>query len=271
MTSRRVWTTGLGAVIASVLLWFGGATPAQAAESDAIYSLVNQSRWDNGLAGLVRSPALDQVAAAWAEHMASTGTLEHNPDFSSQIPAGWTGAAENVAQGHPSGSAMHAGWMASAGHRTNLLGPYTDIGIAFISAGGTTWGVEVFASYPGHSGPLPPVAQVAQPEPDPQPSEIVEPSVAPTVPPVPSQTPESTPSRTSSQKRTASPEPSVQPTQSDTDAGLATGVIVFAAIAAVATLLGLLALTRRNALGTSPDADDIEPPASTPESGTASR
>lgn len=143
---------GLLAVAALLL----PAAPAMAAEPDTVYSLLNDARWADGQAGLLRNASLDQVAADWAANLAASGTLSHNPDYASQIPAGWTNAGENVAQGQPDAGSMHAAWMASAGHRANILGSYTDVGIAFLSAGGTTWGVQVFATYPGHAGPAAP-------------------------------------------------------------------------------------------------------------------
>jgi hypothetical protein len=157
-------TAGLLAVAALLV----PAAPAAAAESDTVYSLLNDSRWANGQAGLLRNASLDQVAADWAAGLAASGTLAHNPDYAAQIPGGWSNAGENVAQGQPDAGSMHAAWMASPGHRANILGDYTDVGIAFLAAGGTTWGVQVFASYPGHAGPAAPVSgavsgsQVAQ-------------------------------------------------------------------------------------------------------------
>ena len=149
-----VLIAGLVAVAALLL----PAAPAAAAEPDTVYSLLNDARWADGQAGLVRNTALDQVAADWAAKLAASGTLSHSPDYASQIPAGWSNAGENVAQGQPDAGSMHAAWMASPGHRANILGSYTDVGIAFLSAGGTTWGVQVFATYPGHSGPAAPAA-----------------------------------------------------------------------------------------------------------------
>lgn len=160
--------------------------PASAAPADDISGLINQARWANGQAGLIRNPEMDQVAADWAAQMAASGTMAHNPDYSTQIPAGWSAAAENVAQGYPTGAAMHDGWMGSPGHRANILGDYTDVGIAFLSSGGTTWGVEVFARYPGHVGP----ANPAPPLPPPA-------APAPVETATPTPTPDPTPSATS--------------------------------------------------------------------------
>ena len=159
----RVMTTTL--VVALAALIFAPATPAFANESETIYSLVNQSRASVGLGALHRNSAMDAVALNWASQLAASGQLAHNPSYSVQIPGGWSTAGENVAQGQPTGSAMHGAWMASPAHKANILGGYTDIGIAFISVGGTTWGVEVFAAYAGSAsvGSAPVARSVAPP------------------------------------------------------------------------------------------------------------
>ena len=139
---------------------------ASASESGSIHSFINQARAAGGLAPLTRNAPLDQVAANWANQLAASGQLAHNPSYSAQIPGGWTNAGENVAKGQPTGAAMHDAWMASSGHRANILGGFTDVGIAFIAVGGTTWGVEVFAAYPGSAATAPaPVAQAVSPAP----------------------------------------------------------------------------------------------------------
>ena len=154
-------------VAALVVLGLVVAKPsvAHAGETDTIYSLVNEARWSQGSPGLVRNPAMDTVAANWAGALAQAGTLSHNPNYSSQIPGGWVAVGENVAQGYSGGSAMHDGWMSSPGHRANILGKFTDIGIAYLEAGGTTWGVQVFANYPGTVTPAAPAAPAAAPAP----------------------------------------------------------------------------------------------------------
>ena len=137
------------AVLGAVLV----PTSAHAA-GGTLLSLMNSDRAANGLGPLQRNGSMDAVALSWANHMASTGTLAHNPSYASQIPGGWTRAAENVAAGYSTEGATHAGWMASAGHRANILGDFTSVGIAFISSGGKTWAVEVFGKY--GSAPAPP-------------------------------------------------------------------------------------------------------------------
>lgn len=162
----RVRAAGVAAAIA-VLSLTGitmGAPGASASESDTIATLVNQARTSAGLPGLIHNPSLDAVAVQWANQMGAANVMSHNPSYSSQIPGGWTRAGENVAMGQPTPSEMHTAWMNSEGHRANILGDFTDIGIAFVTVNGTTWGVEDFGKYAGHAAAAaPPV--VAAPAP----------------------------------------------------------------------------------------------------------
>ncbi|MBH0117870.1 CAP domain-containing protein [Salinibacterium sp. NG253] len=185
-TPSRIVSAAFAFLLAIFLVPVAAASPASAAEADTIYSLVNEARWDDGQLGLIRNAEMDAVALAWAKKMAANNTMSHNPNYSDQIPSGWRSAGENVAQGYRTAQAMHDGWMASQGHRENILGAFTDIGIAFYSSGGTTWGVQVFATYPGHTGPDAASAAPA-PDPDPEPSE--EPSDSATASATPTPTP----------------------------------------------------------------------------------
>ena len=124
------------------------AGPASAGEGGAIKRLANAARADAGLDPLTRDSALDGLARKWAHKIAADGQLSHNPDLAEQVPEGWQGIGENVAMGYPTGAEMHRGWMNSEGHRANILGDYTHIGIAFVVVDGTSWGVQVFAKYP---------------------------------------------------------------------------------------------------------------------------
>ena len=145
-THKRVKAL-LSLVIAGVFVFAAAQPVAASAEPDVIAVQVNTDRAAAGLGALSRNAALDAVAAAWAAQMGAAGVLSHNPSVTAQVPAGSTLTGENVAYGQPTGTAMEAAWLASAPHRANILGDYTDIGIAFVTAGGTTWGVQVFAKY----------------------------------------------------------------------------------------------------------------------------
>lgn len=136
------------ALITAAAMFFAVASPAAAAETSDIYSGLNSARASAGEAALAHNASLDAVALAWANQMAANNAMSHNPDTGNQIPAGWTGWGENVAHGFPTGAATNAGWIASPEHYANMVGDFTDVGIAFVSAGGSTWAVEVFAEYP---------------------------------------------------------------------------------------------------------------------------
>lgn len=247
-----VWIAALGFALGGAL---APAPPAVAAEADTIHALVNDARSANGLSGLVRNPALDSVAASWASQLAASGALSHNPSVGAQIPGGWTSWGENVAQGHPTGAAMHAGWMDSPGHRANVLGDFTDLGVAFIAAGGTTWGVEVFATYPGSGGappaaatpvepppaaeapPAPPAAPAPAPAPDPEPSPSPSASASTSPSPSSSASPSARERPSPTPRPSSSPDAAAVPAGSPGDADptpLAASLLAFAAIAASA-------------------------------------
>jgi uncharacterized protein YkwD len=207
----------LGVLVALVLGLFWAVAPASAAsafDEGTIHALTNQSRAANGLGSLTLNASLNQVAVNWANQMAANGRMSHNPNYSGQIPGGWSSAAENVAQGYPSGAAVHEGWMNSAGHRANILGDFTDIGIAHISAGGTTWSVEVFAKY-GSSAPAPqPAPAPPPPAPVPAPAPVPEPEPEP----VPETSADSDPNEASATPSASPRSPAGDPTSAERSA-----------------------------------------------------
>jgi uncharacterized protein YkwD len=113
-----------------------------------ILEQTNQARVANGLKPLVLNDGISKVSQAWSQEQANRGAMQHNPDYAFQIPAGWNSAGENVAMGQRYEDVV-AAWMNSAGHRANILGDYTDIGIGYyVDANGTTWFTQNFAKYP---------------------------------------------------------------------------------------------------------------------------
>ncbi len=106
---------------------------------DQVFALANDARAAEGLAPLTRMPELDAVARGWSQTLATDGReLGHNPDYSRQIPPGWSVSGENVGwmgelavvPAEEVSGAVHQGWMESPGHRENLLSPdYTHMGV----------------------------------------------------------------------------------------------------------------------------------------------
>ena len=160
------------------------ATVAEAAISQtelnsAVTTILNQTndaRIKAGLAPLRLNTDINNVAQNWSKVMSDNGSMTHNPDYSRQIPSGWYGAAENVAYGY-SVDRVTAAWMNSEGHRRNILGNYTDIGIGFYKdSSGTTWFTQNFGRYPASYTPP---ATETKPAPTPTPEPTVEPKPAP--------------------------------------------------------------------------------------------
>lgn len=121
--------------------------------------LTNAARQAAGLAPLVLSSQLSDAAQSYTQVLASGSCFDHScgavPNFADRIGqsgyAGWSAIAENIAAGYPTPDAVVAGWLASPGHRANILSPsYREIGIGVVSGGayGMYWTQE-FGSRPG--------------------------------------------------------------------------------------------------------------------------
>jgi uncharacterized protein YkwD len=123
--------------------------PTMAGSTESrIFRLVNAERRRQGLSDLVYNPQLDRMARIQAENMARFQKMAHVIPESS-LPtltdraqdSGYPYArlAENVALGYPNAQTVVDGWMASKGHRANILNrdvEETGIAIARSSAGG---------------------------------------------------------------------------------------------------------------------------------------
>ena len=92
-----------------------------------IFDLVNQARTDSGLEPLGGAGAISEVALEHSQYMESVGAISHDnfhdraTDLMGRIDASRVG--ENVAVGYPTPEAFVEGWMASEGHRENILNP----------------------------------------------------------------------------------------------------------------------------------------------------
>jgi hypothetical protein len=119
------------------------------AEQDLL-SLVNQERSSRGLNTLSRSDRLTSIARNHSEEMASSGDLHHNDNLPSEVGS-YSELGENVGAGFDA-EGVHDAFMDSSGHRANILGPTTQIGIgAMRDENGYLWVTEVFYK-PASSG-----------------------------------------------------------------------------------------------------------------------
>lgn len=116
--------------------------PAHADPSADLLSMVNQARASQGLAGLLLQPDLAAIAQSHSGTMASEGILRHNPNLATAT-TNWSSLGENVGYGGSVRQVFDA-FMASPGHRANILGNYQDIGLGVVAAGGLVWITQVF-------------------------------------------------------------------------------------------------------------------------------
>jgi uncharacterized protein YkwD len=130
------------------------APPARARNAGAeaeVVPLTNADRSANGLGSLSRNGCLDAVASGYAEQMARSGVLAHNPGAGPAV----TGCRANATWGDNVGMStacdtalLEREWMASPGHRRNILtGAFTLIGVgAWTDEKGACWVQVLFSS-----------------------------------------------------------------------------------------------------------------------------
>lgn len=119
-----------------------------------VLTLVNQERANAGLAPLAADSQAERAAKVHCEDMEGRGFFSHT------TPEGWspsdrltmTGASgfngwgENIALGQTTAQSVMNSWMNSAGHRANILGNFTHIGVGVaVGPGGPRW-CQVFLS-----------------------------------------------------------------------------------------------------------------------------
>ena len=118
---------------------FSAGPGAPVCASDVL-TCVNQIRAFYGLGSLHSNATLNAAAQACAERMASSNSMTHSP-----YPGGWSSWGENIAEGYGSSVSVFNAWMASPGHRANILkASYTQMGIGHVAAG--SWWCQQFGA-----------------------------------------------------------------------------------------------------------------------------
>jgi uncharacterized protein YkwD len=122
------------------------ATPAEPTFEERVIALTNAERIKAGLAPLDTSAALMNAAETYTALMAAGDTIGHevgDTKLGERITAtgySWSACGENVAAGYNTPESVVAGWMASEGHRANILNPdYTDIGVGYVYRADGAW------------------------------------------------------------------------------------------------------------------------------------
>jgi uncharacterized protein YkwD len=166
--ARTAWIVLISTLLTMMTLGLGTGTAGAATPDDerAFWELVNSARGSSGLAPLAFDPAAAVIAREWSNTMAMGNNLHHNPDLASQVSSrvttSWTRIGENVGVGYAVGS-LHDAFMASTGHRANILGDYNRVGVGVVyGASSKIWVTFVFikgpsiVSSPPASPPPPP-------------------------------------------------------------------------------------------------------------------
>ncbi len=115
---------------------FNSFTPAANTNiTDDVFTQTNKFRKNNGLKELIRSDALNAIAQKHSTDMAGrrvgfghSGFAKRNAMAKAKMPS-LRYFAENVAFGASTGKEAVTMWKNSSGHRRNMLGRYTHIGI----------------------------------------------------------------------------------------------------------------------------------------------
>jgi uncharacterized protein YkwD len=145
--------------LASVLIAPGAAAAATQAVDVSTFAtrvvqLTNAERAKVGLAPLTTNAALTKAAQTYAGVLSQDTCFAHNcapvPDLKTRLQqAGYTFSGyrswsygENIAAGYQTPEAVVAAWMASSGHRANILSSsFRDLGVGVVSRSGSRYGV----------------------------------------------------------------------------------------------------------------------------------
>lgn len=134
---RRALLGGLAIALALVL------TACLSGGQMQVLDALNADRKAHGLKTLPTHDALNAKAEAWAEKLARDGRLSHS-NLSSGVPSCWRSLGENVGYGS-SAAAVQRQYMASSGHRANILASKWDyVGVGYAERGGRVYTVQVF-------------------------------------------------------------------------------------------------------------------------------
>ncbi len=112
-------------------------------------SSINSTRQSNGLNTLQAHSTLTAYARTHSEEMAGTNSIYHSQSSElTGLVSGWLRIGENVGRG-PTASAIYSAFMNSPGHRDNILGDYTHMGVGtFQAPDGLLYVTTIFMKLP---------------------------------------------------------------------------------------------------------------------------
>ncbi|QBI19222.1 hypothetical protein ER308_06495 [Egibacter rhizosphaerae] len=140
----RIPLATLAVVLLAATFWATAATAEASEAADGEHAAaeerfvgeLNAERADEALDPLIVDLRLTSVARDWATRMHRDGELRHNPGYSAEIEGSWQSVGENVGYTVRTGAGeaelvdrLHDAFMDSDGHRRNILGDWTHVGV----------------------------------------------------------------------------------------------------------------------------------------------
>ena len=127
------------------------ASAAQSKHEKNVVRLVNAERIERDRVALKSQRCLQRYADSWARSMARKQTLQHRSSSSLRrvmSTCGLRGIGENIAYGYGSSRAVVKAWMASPGHKANILrSSYRRTGVgAYRDSAGRLYHAQLFGT-----------------------------------------------------------------------------------------------------------------------------
>ena len=151
MLGKNKWLSTI-LVVALATIGISASAAADSGSEQGFLSAINSTRSSAGLGSLTMDGGLQSHARRHTADMIAAGEIFHSSSAELQAAAGsgWSKLGENVGRGGTVDS-LHSAFMASSGHKKNILGDYNYVGIGTDSKDGVLYVTVVFMKKGGGS------------------------------------------------------------------------------------------------------------------------
>ena len=151
MLGKNKWLSTI-LVVALATIGISASAAADSGSEQGFLSAINSTRSSAGLGSLTMDGGLQSHARGHTADMIAAGEIFHSSSAELQAAAGsgWSKLGENVGRGGTVDS-LHSAFMASSGHKKNILGDYNYVGIGTDSKDGVLYVTVVFMKKGGGS------------------------------------------------------------------------------------------------------------------------
>ena len=151
MLGKNKWLSTI-LVVAFATIGISASAAADSGSEQGFLSAINSTRSSAGLGSLTMDGGLQSHARRHTADMIAAGEIFHSSSAELQAAAGsgWSKLGENVGRGGTVDS-LHSAFMASSGHKKNILGDYNYVGIGTDSKDGVLYVTVVFMKKGGGS------------------------------------------------------------------------------------------------------------------------